>query len=246
MKKYILNLSGILILLMLSLNLFGQKQKVIFDCDLGDDIDDAYALALLIASPELDILGIVMDYGNTPKRAQIACRMLYETGRENIPVVIGRKTADNFSSPLEEAITKFTDMPLLNRKLGINDLFKDEKDLNKDKNTKTAAIALMRSINMVYGDVDKKFYDEHKNEFIELIETYMQEHTGFTINGFMNMMHELKNKSESDSDLLDMAKEQLVNARIELEKVNKELEIALLPKDPNDDKNIYLEIRPAA
>jgi inosine-uridine nucleoside N-ribohydrolase len=98
MKKYILNLSGILILLMLSLNLFAQKQKVIFDCDLGDDIDDAYALALLIASPELDILGIVMDYGNTPKRAQIACRMLYETGRESIPVVIGRKTADNFSN----------------------------------------------------------------------------------------------------------------------------------------------------
>ena len=98
MKKVILKLFGILIFLMSSMNLFGQKQKVIFDCDLGDDIDDAYALALLIASPELDILGIVMDYGNTPKRAQIACRMLYETGRENIPVVVGRKTVDNFSN----------------------------------------------------------------------------------------------------------------------------------------------------
>ena len=98
MKKVMLNLFWIFIILILSVNVSAQKQKVIFDCDLGDDIDDAYALALLIASPELDILGIVMDYGNTPKRAQIACRMLYETGRENIPVVIGRKTVDNFSN----------------------------------------------------------------------------------------------------------------------------------------------------
>jgi inosine-uridine nucleoside N-ribohydrolase len=98
MKKLMLNLFWILIILILPVNLSAQKQKVIFDCDLGDDIDDAYALALLIASPELDILGIVMDYGNTPKRAQIACRMLYETGLENIPVVMGRKTAGNYSN----------------------------------------------------------------------------------------------------------------------------------------------------
>ena len=35
--------------LFISLQVFGQqKQKVIFDCDLGDDIDDAYALSLLL------------------------------------------------------------------------------------------------------------------------------------------------------------------------------------------------------
>jgi purine nucleosidase len=98
MKKGILLLSGLILIAGLSNNVFAQKQKVIFDCDLGDDIDDAYALALLLASPELDMLGIVLDYGNTPKRAQIACRMIYETGRENIPVVIGRKTVDNYSN----------------------------------------------------------------------------------------------------------------------------------------------------
>ncbi len=79
-------------------NGYAQKQKVIFDCDLGDDIDDAYALALLLSSDEFDILGVVLDYGNTPKRAQIACRMLYETGREDIPVVVGRKTKENYSN----------------------------------------------------------------------------------------------------------------------------------------------------
>ena len=88
----------LLIVTGLLFNVFAQKQKIILDCDLGDDIDDAYALALLLASPELDILGIVMDYGNTPKRAQIACRILYETGRENIPVVVGDKTGEGYSN----------------------------------------------------------------------------------------------------------------------------------------------------
>ncbi len=74
-----------------------EKQKIIFDCDLGDDIDDAFALAMVIAAEEFDVLGVLMDYGNTPERAKIACRMLYETGREDIPVVAGRKTRDHYS-----------------------------------------------------------------------------------------------------------------------------------------------------
>ncbi len=72
-----------------------EKQKIIFDCDLAGDIDDAFAVASVLASPEFEILGFVMDQGNTPKRAQVACRMLYETGREDIPVVVGRKTNDH-------------------------------------------------------------------------------------------------------------------------------------------------------
>lgn len=75
-----------------------EKQKIIFDCDLGDDIDDAFALAMVLTSPEFEILGLVMDYGNTPERARIACRMLYETGREDIPVVVGRQTREHYSA----------------------------------------------------------------------------------------------------------------------------------------------------
>lgn len=52
--------------------------------------------------------------------------------------------------------------------------------------------------------------------------------------------------TESDPDLLEMAKEELDSARTEIETLDHQLKIALLPKDPNDDKNIYLEIRPAA
>jgi purine nucleosidase len=68
------------------------KQKVIFDCDLAGDVDDAFALALVLTSPELEVLGVVMDHGNTPGRARVACRFLYELGLQNIPVVVGRPT----------------------------------------------------------------------------------------------------------------------------------------------------------
>ena len=87
-----------IILLLIFYSLIAQdKQKILIDCDLGDDIDDAFAVALILIRPEFEVLGLVMDYGNTPRRAQIACRMLYEIGREDIPVVMGRKTKDHYS-----------------------------------------------------------------------------------------------------------------------------------------------------
>lgn len=52
--------------------------------------------------------------------------------------------------------------------------------------------------------------------------------------------------TESDPDFLEMAKEQLIDANQKIEKLEEEFKITLLPKDPNDDKNIFLEIRPAA
>jgi peptide chain release factor 1 len=43
-----------------------------------------------------------------------------------------------------------------------------------------------------------------------------------------------------------MAKEQLSGANDVLEQLDHDLKIALLPKDPNDEKDIFLEVRPAA
>lgn len=94
MRKKQSKICLILILLLISIQtvISQPRQKIIFDCDLGGDIDDAFALGLILSSPEFEVLGIVMDHGLTNKRAQIACRMLYLTNQEDIPVVVGRKT----------------------------------------------------------------------------------------------------------------------------------------------------------
>ena len=48
---------------------------------------------------------------------------------------------------------------------------------------------------------------------------------------------------EDDADFLTLAKEDLAQAKGEKEKLEEELKIALLPKDPNDEKNVIIEIR---
>jgi inosine-uridine nucleoside N-ribohydrolase len=84
--------SLILLLMALDLSAASSKQKVILDCDLGGDIDDAFAMALVLTSPEFEVLGITLDHGLTEKRAQVACQLLYQTGMGHIPVAIGRRT----------------------------------------------------------------------------------------------------------------------------------------------------------
>jgi len=65
------------------------RQLVIIDTDIGDDVDDAYAVGLALQSPELRILGITTAFGNTPLRARLLARLLEETGRTEIPVAVG-------------------------------------------------------------------------------------------------------------------------------------------------------------
>jgi len=64
-------------------------QKVIIDTDIGDDVDDAFAVALALQSPELKIVGITSAWGNTVLRARLLDRFLKETGHTDIPVAIG-------------------------------------------------------------------------------------------------------------------------------------------------------------
>jgi purine nucleosidase len=67
-------------------------EKVIIDTDIGDDIDDAFAIALALKSPELEILGISTTFGDTEARAKIVDRLLGEAGRSDIPVLAGTPT----------------------------------------------------------------------------------------------------------------------------------------------------------
>ena len=54
---------------------------LLLDSDLGSDVDDELALALLWGSPEVDLRGVCTTYGDTVLRARIALRMAELTGR---------------------------------------------------------------------------------------------------------------------------------------------------------------------
>src|SRR5882724_9274712 len=85
--------------LLVSLTCHGQSsptpsvpEKVLMDTDIGDDLDDAFALALALRSPELHILGITTAFGDTETRAKLVDRFLAELGRPDIPVAAGAAT----------------------------------------------------------------------------------------------------------------------------------------------------------
>ena len=56
------------------------RRRVVLDTDLGSDVDDALALALLLGSPEVDLLGVTTTYGDTALRARATSRLLELAG----------------------------------------------------------------------------------------------------------------------------------------------------------------------
>lgn len=53
-------------------------------------------------------------------------------------------------------------------------------------------------------------------------------------------------EEESDEEMRELAKEELNDSKAKVEELEKKLKILLLPKDPNDDKNVIVEIRAGA
>lgn len=51
---------------------------------------------------------------------------------------------------------------------------------------------------------------------------------------------------DDDPEMIAFAKEQISEAESQLEWIDEKIKVALLPKDPNDERNIFLEVRPAA
>jgi inosine-uridine nucleoside N-ribohydrolase len=82
---------------------------IVLDTDIGGDIDDAFALALVLHSPELDLRAVTTVSGDTEARARLAAKMLAVAGRPDIPVAAGNpgstldapqtRWADGFSTP---------------------------------------------------------------------------------------------------------------------------------------------------
>lgn len=64
--------------------------RIIIDTDIGDDIDDAYAIALAVKMQKFDILGVTTVYRNSEQRAKIASALLMALGRSDVGVYAGR------------------------------------------------------------------------------------------------------------------------------------------------------------
>lgn len=64
-------------------------RKILLDTDIGTDVDDCLALALILASPELELVGVTTVYGDVLLRSRMALKLLHLAGRCNVPVAAG-------------------------------------------------------------------------------------------------------------------------------------------------------------
>jgi purine nucleosidase len=63
--------------------------RIILDTDIGTDVDDCLALALVLGSPELRLEAVTCVYGDVALRAQMVLKLLRLAGRPEVPVALG-------------------------------------------------------------------------------------------------------------------------------------------------------------
>ena len=86
------------------------KQTVILDTDICDDIDDTWALALLLQSPEFDVKLITTAVGDTTARTKVVAKMLQTAGRTDIPIGTGVAIGDMKTGHRQDAWVKDFDL----------------------------------------------------------------------------------------------------------------------------------------
>ena len=83
---------------------------------------------------------------------------------------------------------------------------------------------------------------KEQNDLTPIVEAYNEyKECKQAIEDSLEMLEE-----ESDEEMRELAKEELNESKARIEELEQELKILLLPKDPNDDKNVIVEIRAGA
>ena len=83
---------------------------------------------------------------------------------------------------------------------------------------------------------------KEQNELTPIVEAYKEyKACRQTIEDSLQMLEE-----ESDEEMRELAKEELNDSKAKVEELEHDLKVLLLPKDPNDDKNVMVEIRAGA
>jgi inosine-uridine nucleoside N-ribohydrolase len=77
------------------------KKKIFIDTDICDDIDDLWALLLVLNVSEFEVIGISLSNGFTVGKARFVCKLLTELDLSNIPIFIGKKTNDEKNTHIE-------------------------------------------------------------------------------------------------------------------------------------------------
>lgn len=77
------------------------RVPVILDTDIGTHVDDAFALGLILAIPELELKGVTTVGGQAEDRAWIVCRFLTQTGNGHVPVAFGRNDQPDYGVGLQ-------------------------------------------------------------------------------------------------------------------------------------------------
>jgi purine nucleosidase len=154
-------------------------QLAILDTDIGDDIDDAFALALLLRSPEYKLLGITTAYGDTELRARLLDRYLAAVGRSDIPVAAGVATVHNnvftqaayagqapdsmqgkkHPDAVEFLLSRIRAYPGQITLIAIGPLFNVEAAIERDP----ATFRQLKRVVMMGGSIDRG-YDGHNGE----------------------------------------------------------------------------------
>lgn len=80
---------------------------VILDTDIGDDIDDTWALGLLLKSPELDLKLVVGDQGKALYRARLLAKFLQTAGRTDVAVGLGLEINAPGEGPQAEWVKQY-------------------------------------------------------------------------------------------------------------------------------------------
>ena len=75
-----------------------ERVKILIDTDIGDDIDDAFAVQYALDRPDTEVVAITTVYKNALQRAQMTKKLLTLNGRTDIPVVVGEDMP--FKEPL--------------------------------------------------------------------------------------------------------------------------------------------------
>jgi len=73
---------------------------VILDTDIGDDVDDTWALCMLLGSPKVDLRLIVTAFDDVAVKTRLTAKILDRAGRTDVPIGMGVKTSDR---PIKQA-----------------------------------------------------------------------------------------------------------------------------------------------